>query len=95
MPRLLVDHRVRDFDAWKAAFDRDPVGRAAGGVRSHNISRETGDANHVFIELELDTVEAAEAFAERLRALWMEAGPRLGLESPTVRVLETIEAQSY
>jgi hypothetical protein len=95
MATLLISHRVRDFDAWKAAFDSDPVGRAAGGVRSHRVSRQADDPSHVVIELELDTVAAAEAFAERLRALWVEAGPRLGLESPTARVLETVETHSY
>jgi hypothetical protein len=28
MATLLISHRVRGFDAWKAAFDSYPVGRS-------------------------------------------------------------------
>jgi hypothetical protein len=27
MPIFQVEHKVRDFDSWKQAFDGDPVGR--------------------------------------------------------------------
>jgi hypothetical protein len=33
MTTLQIEHGVRDYDAWKQAFDSDPVGREAGGVR--------------------------------------------------------------
>jgi hypothetical protein len=92
---LQIDHRVGSFDGWKQAFDEDPVGREAGGVRSYRVARLAGDANHVVVDLEFETVAEAEAFAERLRALWVEAGSRLGLESPTARVLETVETHAY
>jgi hypothetical protein len=95
MPTLQIDHRVRSFDAWKQTFDGDPVGRAAGGVRSYRIARLADDPDHVVVDLEFDSAEEAEAFGEKLRALWVEAGPRLGLESPTARVLETVETHSY
>jgi hypothetical protein len=26
MPTLQIEHSVRDFDSWKAAFDSDPAG---------------------------------------------------------------------
>lgn len=95
MVTLQIQHRVRDFETWKGVFDSDPVGRAAGGVRSHRISRHADDPNSVVIDLELDLVESAESFAERLRALWAEAGPRLGLENPTAQVLETVGTRTY
>jgi hypothetical protein len=95
MPTLQIDHRCRDFDAWKAVFDSDPVGRTAAGVRSYRISRFADDPNHVVVDLEFDTDAEAEAFGEKLRALWRDAGPRLGLESPTARVLETVEELRY
>jgi hypothetical protein len=93
VPTLQIDHRVRDFDRWKEAFDGDPVGRRAGGVRAYRVSRFADDPNRVLVDLEFESVAEAEAFAERLRRLWVEAGPRLGLESPTARVLETVETR--
>ena len=91
---LRVDHRVRDFDAWKLVFDSDPVGREAGGVRAYRVARPADDPNHVLVDLDFESAGEAEAFAERLRAIWVDAGPRLGLESPTARVLEVVETRS-
>ena len=95
MPILQVEHGVRDYDTWKQAFDSDPVGREAGGVRHHRVVRATDDPNLVLIELEFDTVDSAETFRERLRQLWSEAGPRLGLESPSARIVEVVERKDY
>jgi len=30
---LRLEHPIRDFETWKAAFDRDPVGRQQSDVR--------------------------------------------------------------
>jgi hypothetical protein len=95
VPVLQVDHRVRDYETWKAAFDGDPVGREAGGVRRHRIARLADDPNHVLIELEFDTAEEANAFHARLEELWASVGERLGLESPSARVVDVVETIAY
>ena len=95
MSLLRVDHVVGDFDLWKQAFDGDPAGREAGGVRSYRILRPVGERDHVLVDLEFDTAEEAQAFGEKLRAVWAEAGARLGLEDPTARVLEEVESRTY
>lgn len=93
MPILQIEHRVGDYDTWKAAFDGDPVGRQSGGVRRYRIARLTDDPNHVLIELDFDGVEEAEGFRLRLERLWADAGPRLGLESPSARIVDVVEAE--
>jgi hypothetical protein len=95
MPVLRIDHVVNDFDAWKQAFDSDPVGREAGGVRSYRILRPAGERDHVLVDLEFDAIDEAQAFAEKLRTLWGEVGASLGLEDPSARVLQEIEAHTY
>ena len=95
MPILQVEHGVRDYDTWKQAFDSDPVGREAGGVRGYRIARVADDQNLVLIELDFDSVDEAETFRERLQALWSDAGPRLGLESPTARIVDVVEHKDY
>lgn len=92
---LQIDHRVRDFAAWKDVFDTDPVGRRAGGVRGYRMYRLAGDPNHVVVDLDFEDASDAEAFGGKLRALWADAGPRLGLESPTARTLEHVESHAY
>ena len=46
---LQIEHGVRDFDAWKQAFDSDPVGREQGGVRRYRVLRRTDDPNYVIV----------------------------------------------
>jgi hypothetical protein len=95
MPVLQIQHAVRDFDAWKRAFDSDPVGRRQGGVRRYRILRAADDPNFVVIELEFDSTEEADAFAAKLLELWGRVGDELGLSGPQARTLEPIEAEDY
>jgi hypothetical protein len=93
MPILLIEHRVQDFDAWKAAFDSDPVGREEGGVRRYRISRPIDDPNLVFVALEFDGSDEAEAFREKLRALWSRIEAEGLIEGPQASILEVVEAK--
>jgi hypothetical protein len=95
MTTLRIEHGVRDFGSWKAAFDSDPVGREAGGVRRYAISRVADDPNRVVIDLEFDSQGEAEAFAAKLREMWAARGSELGLESPQARILEAVESHTY
>ena len=94
MAILHIEHHVADFDTWKRkAFDADPLGRAAAGVRSHRISRGVADPNYVVIELEFASLLAAEAMHGALRKLWQNPLAQIG--SPTARIIETVEAIDY
>lgn len=92
MTILQIEHGVRDFDAWKKAFDGDPVGRKRGGVRRYRISRPKDDPNRAIIDLEFDTSDEAEAFLGKLREMWSQVGDDLGLGSPQGRILEVVES---
>jgi hypothetical protein len=95
MPILQIEHGVRDYGAWKRAFDSDPVGRESGGVRAYRIMRPADDPNYVLIELEFDGAGEADAFRGKLRALWGRMGDELGLEGPRARIMETVETGEY
>jgi hypothetical protein len=95
MPTLLVTHAVRDYDEWKQMFDSDPLGREESGVRGHRILQAVDDPNDVTIELDFDTADRAESLRARLEEMWKTAGPRLGLERPTARVVEVVERKDY
>ena len=90
---LQIEHGVRDFDSWKQAFDSDPVGREAGGVRGYRIMRPTDDPSRAVIDLEFDSSGEAEAFLVKLRELWGRVGDDLGLEGPQGRILEVAESK--
>lgn len=65
-----IEHPVKDFDAWRAAFDSDPAGRQASGVRRYRIMRDLQEPELVLIDLELDSAEAAERFLATMRGIW-------------------------
>ena len=94
MHTLRIEHPVPDFDAWRAAFDNDPVGREQGGVRSYRVLRPIDDRSYVMIDLEFDGVSDAEAFLARLRELWARVEGRV-MENPRARIVETVESRSY
>lgn len=95
MPILQIEHAVRDYAAWKSAFDSDPVGRAQGGVRRYRVLRPTDDPNYVLVDLEFDSAGEAEAFRTALRDLWARVESGLGLEGPQARIVETVETREY
>ena len=96
MPILQIEHPVRDFDAWKAAFDGDPVRREAGGVRRYRVCRPVDDPNYIAVDLEFDSRHEAEAFRLGLEALWRspQAAPALG-GTPRARIVEVVETKVY
>jgi hypothetical protein len=95
MPILQIEHSVRDFDAWKAVFDGDPVGRERGGVRRYQILRPVDDPNYVAVDLEFDTAGEAEAFRASLLDLWSRVEAEGLIESPRARIVETVESKEY
>jgi hypothetical protein len=96
MTILHIEHPIRDFDTWKAAFDRDPIGREPSGVRRYRVLRPIDDPNYVMIDLEFDSSREAEVFLAALREVWRSpaAAPAL-VGSPQARIVEAVETEEY
>jgi hypothetical protein len=96
MPTLQLEHAIKDFAMWKAAFDRDPIDRGGLGVRRHRVFRPLDDPNYVVVELEFDTTTEAQACGVALRELWnsRQAAPAL-IGAPRVRIIEAVEDHEY
>jgi hypothetical protein len=91
MPTLRIQHAVPSFDAWKQAFERDPVDRKGAGVRRYRILRPVSDPNFVMIDLDLDTLDETEVLLQKLRRLWSGAGQAV-MRNPEVWIVQTIES---
>lgn len=91
---LRIEHPVPDFDAWKQAFDSDPLGREQSGVRLYRVLRPIDDPNYVMIDLEFDSSSKAEALRAGLSELWGRVQGKI-IESPRARTLETVESKEY
>lgn len=96
MPTLQLEHAIKDFATWKAAFDGDPIDRRGLGVRRHRVFRPLDDPRYVVVELEFDSTTEAQACGVALRELWnsRQAAPAL-LGAPRVRIVETVEDTEY
>lgn len=90
MTVLRIEHPVPDFEAWKRAFDGDPVGRSRAGVRSYRILRGVDDPNYVMVDLEFDAQDQAEAMLTSLRELWARVEGTI-MSNPQARVAEPVE----
>jgi hypothetical protein len=94
---LQIEHPIRDFDTWKAAFDRFSDKRRHSGVRRHQIFQPTDDPNYVVLDLEFALELEAEAYLEWLRReVWSsrEASPALA-GGPQTRIVTVMESQEY
>jgi hypothetical protein len=94
MTVLRIEHRVPDYDVWKDAFDKDPVGRERSGVRRYRILRPTGDPNYVLIDLEFDTAAEAEALLAAMRVVW-ERVADVVMSNPQAQIVEAVESKEY
>ena len=96
MITLHIEHPIRDFDTWKAAFDRDPAGRKRSGVRRYRVLRPIDDLNYVIIGLDFDNASNAETFLATMREIWRSAAAAPALAgSPQTRIVEVVESKEY
>jgi hypothetical protein len=96
MTIIHIEHPVRDFDAWKAAFDSDPIGREAGGVRRYRIFRSVSAANDVAIDLEFDDRATAESFRAALDRMWTSPRATAALSGvPRAELVDIVEERAY
>jgi hypothetical protein len=89
---LRIEHRAPNYEAWKQAFESDPVGRERGGVRRHRVSRQMDDPSYVMVDLEFETAGEAESFRAALLDLWSRVDV---IRDPQIRVDELIESKEY
>jgi len=59
---VIVQHRVRDFDAWLPVFKEHRAVREQYGCRGHRVFRRLDEPNDVTVILDFPSRERAEAF---------------------------------
>jgi heme-degrading monooxygenase HmoA len=91
---LIIQHTVRDFDAWKSAFDEHEPVRARHGCLGHTLYRGGEGGNEVTAITSWESRDGAEAFAAdpSLREA-MERGGVVG--EPRVQWVDAVETVAY
>ena len=94
---LQIEHPIRDFEIWKAAFDQFSDKRRHSGVRRHQIFQPADDENYVVLDLEFESEGEAEAYLEWLqREVWSSREASSALAGgPQTRIAKVIETQQY
>lgn len=97
MTTIQIQHAVRDFEAWKQAFDSDPLRRGKHGVVRHVVQRSIEDPNFIVIQLEFGTRAEAEIFLPLLRGMFGGVADVIGFgpEGAKAWILEDAERVDY
>lgn len=76
LPGVIVRHDVKDYGAWKAAFDGHAGARASAGIVGHAVNRSVKNPNTIVVYLQAESLEAVKAFTTSadLKAKMQEAG---------------------
>ena len=91
---LRIEHEVLSFDAWKKAFDSDPIDRKKSGVRRYHIYQPVDDPKYVIIDLEFDSLSAAQATQTALQNMMTKVIDTL-IVAPSIRLLSEMESKEY
>jgi hypothetical protein len=83
MVTAFVQHRVKDYDAWRRVYDSVAGMQKAGGVITESVYRAEGDPNLVMVSHQVSSFSAAHDFFAS-PALG-DAMRRAGVEEGTVR----------
>ena len=76
MASMLIQHKVKDFAAWKKVFDSVAAMRKSGGELSAQLFRDANDPNKVTVLNKWDSLANAQKFAQspELKAAMEKAG---------------------
>jgi hypothetical protein len=94
MAKVVVQHRVEDYDRWYPVFTEHESVRREYGATGHSLGRVAGDPNSLVIVNEFATVDGARAFSQdpSLPA----AMARGGVEGmPQVWIVDEAETKRY
>ncbi len=92
--KIIVQHTVGDYDAWKPAFDEHEATRAKYGCTGHTIYRDPDNPNDLTIITSWESREGAEGFTRdpSLREAMEKGGV---VSEPRVTMLEEAETCTY
>ncbi len=76
MAHILVHHKIEEYNKWKSAFDNHANIRSEHGSMGGKIFRNADDPNHIFVLLEINSIENGKKFAQSdsLKEAMKEAG---------------------
>ena len=76
MGAMIVRHSVRDYGAWRPAYDAHEAARTAAGLTNGRVYRSAEDPNDILILFDMADLRKAEEFgrSDNLREGMQRAG---------------------
>jgi hypothetical protein len=92
MATLHIEHPITDMSTWMGAFARFEEARKKAGVRAQRVRQPIDDDKYIYVALDFDSVEEAEAFKRLLETtVWASAEASPALDgTPKARVLTDV-----
>ena len=86
MALMIVQHQVRDYAAWRPAYDAHEASRVGAGITNGRVYRKAEDPNDRVILLDVADVAKARAWAagDDLKTAMQKAGV---VGAPTIHVI--------
>lgn len=91
---LRIEHPVPDYDAWKQAFDSDPLDRKGSGVVAYRVLCAPGAPTIVTVDLEFEGRDPAEEMQAKLIQLWGRVEQEGLIGQQQARIFELRETSS-
>jgi quinol monooxygenase YgiN len=64
MTKLIIRHKVNDYNTWKTAFDDFAEFRKSSGEKAYHVMQHQEDSNNLFLMFEWDNTENARRFLD-------------------------------
>ena len=93
MVTLRIEHKIANFDAWKKAFNSDPINRKQSGVKQYRIYQPTDDIHFVIIELDFDNLQQAISAETALKGIFPKIEGTL-IFGVQLKIMNLIESKS-
>jgi hypothetical protein len=76
MVRMMIRHRVADYEGWRRSYDDFDAERRGMGVTGDAVFQAVDDPNDVTVWHDFDSAESARSFSgsSRLREVMADAG---------------------
>jgi hypothetical protein len=88
MVKVIISHKVKDYEAWRPIFDQDQDRRQKFGFRNQHVFRDVNDANHIYMSAEIDNPSVLDNFfedpdlAEKMKKAGVISDPKVVLLNP-------------
>jgi heme-degrading monooxygenase HmoA len=89
MTRLIIRHKVNNYDAWKKVFDNFKDFRKSSGEKSYQIFHPEKDPNNLILMFEWDNTANAQKFfkSQELKDTMHKAGVA---EDPQIEFVDEV-----